>query len=130
MIFVKLRGTRILTEGDSRFYTQPEVGRWVASSKCANGSFRMCQWLLPNVPVWLLPMYQYSSFRMYQYIFFRMYIDCHVTKNKIQAGAVTVPLPKHVLISSTSNNQNNGRLPIAKSATRVLKILLVLRPDG
>jgi hypothetical protein len=44
MIFVELRGTRILTEGDSRFYTQPEVGRWVASSKCASGFFRMCQY--------------------------------------------------------------------------------------
>jgi hypothetical protein len=47
MKFVELRGTRILTEGDSRFYTQPEVGRWGG-------------WLLPSVPVWLLPMYQYS----------------------------------------------------------------------
>jgi hypothetical protein len=36
MIFVELRGTRILTEGDSRFYTQPEVGRWVAPSECAS----------------------------------------------------------------------------------------------
>jgi hypothetical protein len=44
MIFVELRGTRILTEGDSRFYTQPEVGRWVAPSKCASGSFRVCQY--------------------------------------------------------------------------------------
>jgi hypothetical protein len=59
-----------------------------------------------------------------------MYVDCHVTKSKVQAGAVTVPLPKHVLISSISNNQNNKRLPIAKSATRVLKTLLVLRPNG
>jgi hypothetical protein len=42
MIFVELRGTRILTEGDFRFYTQPEVGRWVASSKCASGFFRVC----------------------------------------------------------------------------------------
>jgi hypothetical protein len=39
MIFVELRGTRILTEGDSRFYTQPEVGR-------VNGG-----WLLLSVPV-------------------------------------------------------------------------------
>jgi hypothetical protein len=39
MIFVELRGTRILTEGDSRFYTQPEVGR-------VNGG-----WLLSSVPV-------------------------------------------------------------------------------
>jgi hypothetical protein len=44
IIFVKLRGTRILTKGDSRFYIQPEVGRWMASSKYANGSFRMCQY--------------------------------------------------------------------------------------
>jgi hypothetical protein len=43
MIFVELRGTRILTKGDFRFYTQPEVGRWMASSKCANGFFQMCQ---------------------------------------------------------------------------------------
>jgi hypothetical protein len=27
MIFVELRGTRILTEGDFRFYTQSEVGQ-------------------------------------------------------------------------------------------------------
>jgi hypothetical protein len=81
MIFVELRGTRILTEGDSRFYTQPEVGRWVAPSECASGSFRM---------------YQYSSFQMY--------VDYHVTKNKVQAGAVTVPLSKHMLVSSTSDN--------------------------
>jgi hypothetical protein len=39
MMFVKLRGTRILTEGDSRFYTQPKVGR-------VNGG-----WLLPSVLV-------------------------------------------------------------------------------
>jgi hypothetical protein len=39
MIFVELRETRILTEEDSRFYTQPEVGR-------VNGG-----WLLPIVPV-------------------------------------------------------------------------------
>jgi hypothetical protein len=36
IIFVKLRGTRILIEGDSRFYIQPEVGRvndgWLLSS--------------------------------------------------------------------------------------------------
>jgi hypothetical protein len=39
MMFVELRGTRILTEGDSRFYTQPKVGR-------VNGG-----WLLPSVSV-------------------------------------------------------------------------------
>jgi hypothetical protein len=50
----------------------------------------VCQWLFPNVLVWLLLMYQYSSFRMYQYSFFRMYVDCHVTKSKVQAGAVTL----------------------------------------
>jgi hypothetical protein len=44
MMFVELRGTRILIKGDSRFYTQFEVGRWVASSKCASGFFRMCQY--------------------------------------------------------------------------------------
>jgi hypothetical protein len=59
-----------------------------------------------------------------------MYVNCYVTKNKVQAGAVIVSLFKHVLVSSTSDNQNNGRLPIAKNATRVLKTLLVLRPDG
>jgi hypothetical protein len=37
MMFVKLRGTRILTKGDSRFYTQPRIRR-------VNGG-----WLLPNV---------------------------------------------------------------------------------
>jgi hypothetical protein len=26
---------------------------------------------------------------MYQYSSFRMYVDCHVTKSKVQAGAVT-----------------------------------------
>jgi hypothetical protein len=39
MIFVELRGTRILTEGDSRFYTQPEVER-------VNGG-----WLFSSVPM-------------------------------------------------------------------------------
>jgi hypothetical protein len=39
MMFVELRRTRILTEGNSRFYTQPEVGH-------VN-----CGWLLPSVPV-------------------------------------------------------------------------------
>jgi hypothetical protein len=53
-----------------------------------------------------------------------------VIKNKVQAGAVIVPLSKHVLVSSTSDNQNNGRLPIAKSVTCVFKTLLVLRPGG
>jgi hypothetical protein len=37
MMFVELRGTRILTEEDSRFYVQPKVGR-------VND-----EWLLPNV---------------------------------------------------------------------------------
>jgi hypothetical protein len=37
IMFVELRGTRILTEGDFRLYIQPEVGR-------VNGG-----WLLPNV---------------------------------------------------------------------------------
>jgi hypothetical protein len=83
MILAKLRGTRILTEGNSRFYTQPEVGRWVAPSECANGSFRV---------------FQYGSFRMYQYSSFRMYVDCHVTKSKVQAGAVTTTLPSYQLI--------------------------------
>jgi hypothetical protein len=39
MMFVELRGTRILTEGDSRLYIQPEIGR-------VNGG-----WLLPSVSV-------------------------------------------------------------------------------
>jgi hypothetical protein len=43
---------------------------------------------------------------------------------------VIVPLPKHVLVSSTSDNQNNGRLPIAKGVIYIFKILLVLRPGG
>jgi hypothetical protein len=67
---------------------------------------------------------------MYQYSSFHTYVDCHVTKSKVQAGAVTVPLSKHVLVSSTSDNQNNRRLPIAKNVTYVLKTLLVLRPGG
>jgi hypothetical protein len=46
----------------------------MAPSECASGSFRV---------------YQYGSFRMYQYSSFRMYVDCHVTKSKVQAGAVT-----------------------------------------
>jgi hypothetical protein len=75
-------------------------------------------------------MYQYSSFRMYQYSSFHTYVDCHVTKSKVQAEAVTVFLPKHMLVSSTSNNQNNGRLLIAKNMIYVLKTLLVLRPGG
>jgi hypothetical protein len=53
-----------------------------------------------------------------------------VIKSKIQAEAVTVPLLKHVLVSSMLDNQNNGRLPIAKSVICVLKTLLVLRPGG
>jgi hypothetical protein len=59
-----------------------------------------------------------------------MYVDCYVTKSKVRAGAVIVPLPKHMLVSSTSDNQNNERLSIAKNATRVLKTSLVLRPNG
>jgi hypothetical protein len=39
MMFVELRRTRIQNEGNSRFYTQPEVGR-------VNGGR-----LLPSVPV-------------------------------------------------------------------------------
>jgi hypothetical protein len=53
-----------------------------------------------------------------------------VTKNKVQAGAVIVPFFKHVLVSSTLDSQNNGRLPIAKSVICVFKTLLVLRPGG
>jgi hypothetical protein len=71
-----------------------------------------------------------GSFRMCQYGSFHTYVDYHVTKSKIQARAVIVPLCKHVLVSSTSNNQNNGRLLIAKNVTCVLKILLVLWPGG
>jgi hypothetical protein len=67
---------------------------------------------------------------MYQYSSFHTYVDCHVIKNKVQAGAVIVPLSKHVLVSSISDNQNNGRLPIAKSVICVFKTLLVLRPGG
>jgi hypothetical protein len=67
---------------------------------------------------------------MYQYSFFHTYVYCHVTKSKVQAEAVIIPLPKHVLVSSTSDNQNNGRFPIAKNVTYVLKTLLVLRPGG
>jgi hypothetical protein len=59
-----------------------------------------------------------------------MYVNYYVTKNKVQAGAVTVLLSKHVLVSSISDNQNNGRLLIAKNATPVLKTLLVLRTNG
>jgi hypothetical protein len=59
MIFVELRGTRILTEGDSRFYTQPEVGRvnvgWLLPSVPVWPFPNVLVWLLPNVPVWLLP---------------------------------------------------------------------------
>jgi hypothetical protein len=39
MMFVELRRTRILTERNSQFYTQPEVGH-------VNGG-----WRLPSVPV-------------------------------------------------------------------------------
>jgi hypothetical protein len=39
MMFVELRGIRILIEGDSRFYTQPKIGR-------VNGG-----WLLPSISV-------------------------------------------------------------------------------
>jgi hypothetical protein len=46
----------------------------MAPSECINGSFQM---------------HQYSFFRMYQYSSFHTYIDCHVTKSKVQAGAVT-----------------------------------------
>jgi hypothetical protein len=35
-----------------------------------------------------------------------------------------------MLVSSISDNQNNGRLPIAKSVICVLKTLLILRPGG
>jgi hypothetical protein len=59
-----------------------------------------------------------------------MYIDCHVTKNKVYAGAVIIPLSKNIFVSSISDNQNNERLLIAKNATYILKILLVLRPNG
>jgi hypothetical protein len=41
---------------------------------------------------------------MYQYSSFHTYVDCYVTKSKVQAGAVTVPFPKHVLVSSISDN--------------------------
>jgi hypothetical protein len=58
-----------------------------------------------------------GSFRVCQYSSFHTYVDCHVIKNKIQTGAVIIPLPKHVLVSSISDNQNNGRLLIAKGMT-------------
>jgi hypothetical protein len=57
----------------------------MASSECINGSFRM---------------HQYSSFRMYQYSSFHTYVDCHVTKSKVQAGAVTIELFELPLICS------------------------------
>jgi hypothetical protein len=43
---------------------------------------------------------------------------------------VIIPFSKHVLVSSTSDNQNNGRLLIAKSVIYVFKTLLVLRLGG
>jgi hypothetical protein len=52
----------------------------MASSKYISGSFRM---------------HQYSFFRMYQYSSFHTYVDCHVTKSKVQAGAVTPTVIDH-----------------------------------
>jgi hypothetical protein len=59
MIFVELRGTRILTEGDSRFYIQPKVGRvndgWlllsvlVVPSECINIVFSECTSIAPSI---------------------------------------------------------------------------------
>jgi hypothetical protein len=58
IIFVKLRKTRILTEGDSRFYIQSKVGRvndrWllpnvlVVSSECINITSSECTSIAPS----------------------------------------------------------------------------------
>jgi hypothetical protein len=58
MMFVELRGTRILTEGDSRFYIQPQVGRvdggWLLSSvlvvpsECISIAFSECISIAPS----------------------------------------------------------------------------------
>jgi hypothetical protein len=61
MIFVEPRGTRILTEGDSRFYIQPKVGRvndrWllpsvlVVSSECISIAFSECTNIAPSTRI-------------------------------------------------------------------------------
>jgi hypothetical protein len=58
MMFIKLRGTRILIEGDSRFYTQPKIRRvndgWllpsvsVVSSECINIASSECTSIAPS----------------------------------------------------------------------------------
>jgi hypothetical protein len=76
MMFIELRRTRILTEGNSQFYTQPEVGH-------VNGG-----WFLPSLPV-VPSEFASGSFRVCQYSSSHMYVGCHVTKSNVQAGAVT-----------------------------------------
>jgi hypothetical protein len=59
IMFVKLRGTRILTEGNSRFYTQPKVGRvndgWLlpsismVPSECINIASSECTSIAPSI---------------------------------------------------------------------------------
>jgi hypothetical protein len=60
-MFVELQRTRVLIEGNSQFVLNLKSDTWTVG-----GSFRVCQ---------------YSSFHTY--------VGCHVTKSKVQAGAVT-----------------------------------------
>jgi hypothetical protein len=53
MIFIELCGTRILTEGDSRFYTQPEVGRWVAPPSVPVAPADSANMAPSNVPIYV-----------------------------------------------------------------------------
>jgi hypothetical protein len=48
MILIKLPETRILIKGDSWFYTQPNVGRWMAPSECANMAPSKCTSIAPS----------------------------------------------------------------------------------
>jgi hypothetical protein len=102
IIFVELRGTKILTKGDFRFYTQPEIER-------VNDG-----WLLPSVPV--VPS-ECTSMAPSEYanIAPSTYVDCHVTKSKVQAGAVT----NHVGYSWFINIYNPQTKPVDQSVSRL-----------
>jgi hypothetical protein len=63
-------------------YSSFRVCQYSSFRVCQYSSFRVCQYSSFRVC-------QYSSFRVCQYSSFHTYVGCHVTKSKVQAGAVT-----------------------------------------
>jgi hypothetical protein len=55
---------------------------------------------------------------MYQYSSFHTYVDCHVTKSKVQAGAVT--LMKELMVAIFEATDDDGNMKLTKALIKQL----------